>query len=119
MQLLLCFIFMLAKLPLVKLSIGSDHRSQKSVKSGAVGEVGSGAEPPHVLVPKTLLPMYLTIPVTSATLRSTMKQDRLNNYLLVYCHKSITDTLDTVKIACANEQRKWHFEKFEEGCAYV
>ena len=48
-----------------------------------------------------------------------MKQDRLNNYLLVYCHKSITDTLDTVKIACANEQRKWHFEKFEEGCAYV
>ena len=48
-----------------------------------------------------------------------MKQDRLNNYLLVYCHKSITDTLDTVKIARANEQRKWHFEKFEEGCAYV
>ena len=48
-----------------------------------------------------------------------MKQDRLNNYLLVYCHKSITDTLDTVKIACANEQRKWHFEKFVEGGAYV
>ena len=48
-----------------------------------------------------------------------MKQGRLNNYLLVYCHKSITDTLDTVKIACANEQRKGHFEKFEEGYAYV
>ena len=48
-----------------------------------------------------------------------MKQDRPNNYLLMLCHKSITDTLDTVKIACANEQRKGHFEKFEEGYAYV
>ena len=48
-----------------------------------------------------------------------MKQDRPNNYLLILCHKSITDTLDTVKIACANEQRKGHFEKFEEGYAYV
>ena len=48
-----------------------------------------------------------------------MKQDLLNNYLLMLCHKSITDTLDTVKIACANEQRKGHFEKFEEGYAYV
>ena len=25
-----------------------------------------------------------------------MKQDRPNNYLLMLCHKSITDTLDTV-----------------------
>ena len=41
------------------------------------------------------------------------------HYLLMLCHKSITDTLDTVKIACANEQRKGHFEKFEEGYAYV
>ena len=48
-----------------------------------------------------------------------MKQDHPNNYLLMLCHKSITDTLDTVKIACANEQRKGHFEKFEEGYAYV
>ena len=48
-----------------------------------------------------------------------MKQDRPNNYLLMLCHKSITDTLDTVKIACVNEQRKGHFEKFEEGYAYV
>ena len=48
-----------------------------------------------------------------------MKQDRPNNYLLMLCHKSITDTLDIVKIACANEQRKGHFEKFEEGYAYV
>ena len=53
-----------------------------------------------------LLRMYLTLPVASATsertfsalrrlknyLRSTMKQDRLNNCLLMCCHKSITDT---------------------------
>ena len=36
MQLLLCFIFMLARLSLVKLSIGSDHRSQKSAKHSLV-----------------------------------------------------------------------------------
>ena len=52
-----------------------------------------------------------------AGLRSTMKQDRLNNCLLMHCHKSIADTLDTVKIAkrfaCSNEQRKGHFGKFE------
>ena len=57
--------------------------------------------------------MYLIIPVTSATSertfsalrrlknyqRSTMKQDRLKLmiYLLMHCHKSITDKLDTVK----------------------
>ena len=46
-------------------------------------------------------------------LRSTMKQDCLNNCQLMYCHKSITDTLDTVKVACANEQRKGYFEKFD------
>ena len=28
-------------------------------------------------------------------------------------HKSITDALDTVKIACANEQRKGYFGKLE------
>ena len=48
-----------------------------------------------------------------------MKQDRLNNCLQMRCHKSITDTLDTVKIAmkfvCANEQRKGHLRKFERG----
>ena len=76
--------------------------------------------PPPRFGAKTLLRIYLTIAVTSATsectfstlrrlktyLRSTMKQDRLYNCLLMYCHKSITDTLDTVKIgkrfACAN-----------------
>ena len=60
----------------------------------------SGELPPTFWCRKTLLPMYLTIPVTSATsertfsalrrlmnyLRSTMKQDGLNN-----CH-----TLDTM-----------------------
>ena len=30
-------------------------------------------------------------------------------------HKSITDALDTVKIACANEQRKGYFGKLEYG----
>ena len=78
-----------------------------------------------------LLWMYLTLQVASAIserifsalrrlknyLRSTMKQDRLNNCSLLHCHKSITDTLDTVKIAkrfaSANEQRKEHFGKFE------
>ena len=40
-----------------------------------------------------------------------MKQDRLNNRLLMDCHQSITDTLDNVKIDCANEQRKWNFGK--------
>ena len=85
---------------------------------------------------KTLLRMYLTIAVTKATsertfstnrrlknyLRSTMKQDRLNNCLLTHCHKSITDTLDTVKIAkrfaYAKEQRKRHFGKSGYGYAY-
>ena len=46
-------------------------------------------------------------------LRSTMKQICLNNCQLMYCHKSITDTLDTVKVACANEQRKGYCEKFD------
>ena len=66
--------------------------------------------PPTFWCRKTLLPMYLTIPVTSATsertfsalrrlknyLRSTMKQDHLNNCLLMHCRKSITDTLDII-----------------------
>ena len=38
-----------------------------------------------------------------------MKQDHLSNYLLMHFPESITDTLDAVKIACANEQRKGHF----------
>ena len=31
------------------------------------------------------------------------------NCILMRCHKSITDTLNTLKIARANEQRKGHF----------
>ena len=71
--------------------------------------------------------MSLTIPVTSVTsvtsqrifsalrrlknyLRSTKKQDPLNNYLLMHSHKSITDTIGTVRIverfACAVEKQK-------------
>ena len=50
-----------------------------------------------------------------------MKKDRLNNCLILHCHKSITDTLYTIKIAkrfaCANELRKGHFGKFEQGYA--
>jgi len=79
-----------------------------------------------------LLRLYLTfIPMASATsectfsslrhlrtyLRNTMNQNRLSNCLLLHCHKSITDTLDTVDIAKkfvrANEQRTRHFGKYE------
>ena len=46
-----------------------------------------------------------------------MRQDCLNKCLLMHYHKSIMDTLDTVKIAkmfaCANKKCKWHFGKFE------
>ena len=90
----------------------------RSRRSRGAGGGGRGRASPRFGAENTLTDV-LTIPVTSATLRSTMKQDLLNNYLLMLCHKSITDTLDTVKIACANEQRKGHFEKFEEGYAYV
>ena len=41
-----------------------------------------------------------------------MKQDRLNSYMLVHCHKTVADTLDPLAIAktfaSANEQRKGH-----------
>ena len=43
-----------------------------------------------------------------------MKQGGLNNCQLMHCRKPITDTLDAVKIACANEQRKAHFGKFKK-----
>ena len=68
--------------------------------------------------------MYLTIPVTSATSESTFSalrrlkklpkkhnEARLPGQLPTFCHKLITDTLDTVKIACAKEQCKEHCEK--------
>jgi len=40
-----------------------------------------------------------------------MKQDRLNNCQVMYCHNSITDTLDIEDcLHCANEQCKGYFE---------
>ena len=105
----------------------SMHRQRSSGGGG-----GKGIRCPHALVLKSTR-MNLTIPVTWATsertfsalrwlknyLRSTTKQDRLNNCLLVHYHKSITDTLDTVKIAkriaCANEQLKGHFGNYAYG----
>ena len=87
-----------------------------------MGGEGGGGESPMFWCRKTLYRMYLTIPVTSATSERVFSAlRRLKNYprsTLSYCHKSFTDTLDTVNIACANEQRKGHFEKFEKGCTY-
>ena len=71
---------------------------------------GIGDIKTHILCPQRRLKNYL---------RSTMKQDGLNNCLQMHCHKSITDTQDTVKIAkrftCANEQRKGHLRKLSRG----
>ena len=91
---------------------------------------GAGGQSPHVLVPKNTCKgiidntcdigdfrAHIFCPQTTQELylRSTIKQDRLNNCLLMYCHKSITDTLATMKtakrFACANEQRKGHLKK--------
>ena len=61
----------------------------------------------------TLLRVYLTVPMTSATaersfsslrrlktyLRSTMSQKRLNHILLLHTHKVFTDELNIVEIA--------------------
>ena len=76
---------------------------------------------------QTLLQLFLTIPVTTATsernfsalqrlktyLRTTMAQDHLNHLLLLYCHKACTDAIDLSKIASAfvavNDQRLQHF----------
>ena len=96
-----------------KLIPHTDQTSQQKFR-----REGGGAEPSNVLVLKNTFTGELTIPVISATsertfsalrrlknyLRSTVKHDRLNNCLLMHCHKSITDILDTVKIGCANEQ---------------
>ena len=75
----------------------------------------------------TLLQIFLTIPVTTATsertfsclrrlktyLRTTMSQDRLNHLLLLYCHKARTDAIDLSKIASAfvtvNDRRLHYF----------
>ena len=76
------------------------------------------------------LRLYLTVPITTATsertfsalrhvlpyLRSTMTEKRLNNCLLLYEHKELTDSLDLLKIGkdfINNEERRKHFGLFE------
>ena len=59
---------------------------------------------------------FSALRILKNSLRSTMKQDRLNNCILMHCHKSIYGlTLDTVKIvkrfACADEQRKGNLSR--------
>ena len=75
---------------------------------------------------RTLVKMYLTVPVTTATserscstlrrlktyLRSTMKKDRLNNVLLTYAHNERTDQLDFTKIAEEFTQRNERRAKY-------
>ena len=71
-----------------------------------------------------LIKVFMIIPITTATaersfsslrslksyLRSTMTQCRLNNILLLHCHKEMTDAIDLTAIAqdfiAANERRK-------------
>ena len=104
-----------------------DHRRRSRGSKGSVALPLPPASnrnlraPPHVLGPKKLLRMYLTIPVDIGDrrthifcpqmgpknyLRSTMKQDRLSNCLLMHCHKSITYTLETLRWC---ELRKYRF----------
>ena len=77
-----------------------------------------------------VLHLYLTIPVTSSIsertfsslrrlltyLRSTMSEKRLNNCLLLYVHKDLTDTLNLQNIATefisSNEDRRKYFGSF-------
>ena len=74
-----------------------------------------------------LLQLFLTVPVTTATsertfsslrrvksyLRTTMTRERLNHLLLLYCHKSRTDSLDMTKKAnsfiSVNDRRAMFF----------
>ncbi|XP_046548889.1 zinc finger MYM-type protein 1-like [Haliotis rubra] len=78
----------------------------------------------------TLLKIYLTIPVTTATsertfstlrrlksyVRSTMTQERLNNVLLLHVHKTIADELSLVDVArefiSFNDRRRNYFGLF-------
>ena len=77
-----------------------------------------------------LLRLYLTIPVTSATsersfsalrrvltyLRSSMIEEKLNNYIVLHIHKHLTDSCDLVEIAkefvAANDERRKYFGTF-------
>ena len=76
-----------------------------------------------------ILRLYLTIPITTATSertfsavrhvltykRATMTQKRLNNCLLTYVHKDLTDSLDMTEITkefIVNEERRKYFGSF-------
>ena len=76
-----------------------------------------------------LLRLYLTIPITTAASertfsavrhvhtykRATMMQKRLNNCLLTYIHKDLTDRLDMTEIAkefIINEEHRKYFGSF-------
>jgi hypothetical protein len=75
----------------------------------------------------TLLRIFITVPISTATaersfsalrriktyLRSTMTQERLNNVMLLHCHKDRTDALELETInkefMQSNEQRRNYF----------
>ena len=75
----------------------------------------------------TLLKLYLTIPITTATaertfstmrrlktyLQSTMTQERLNRVLIMHSYKSKVDSLDLSQIASSfisvNDRRRMYF----------
>ena len=104
------------------------------------GAGGSKALPPpqqkfgRAELLQMLLQVYLTIPVTSATsestfsalrllknyLRSTMKQDCLNNCLLMHCHKLTTGTLYTAKVCLRQRIMQRAFWKIYVGvCTWL
>ena len=101
--------------------IGGGVGGQKGALAPQTKIGGHPSPPLHVLVPKNTIAdafdnnfdisAHIFCPQT--THEFPKKQERLNNNLLMHCHTSITDTMDTVKTACANEQRKGHFGKFE------
>ena len=77
-----------------------------------------------------LLHLYMTIPITSSTsertfsalrrvltyLRSTMTEKRLNNYLLLHVHKTLSDNLDLTAVAkefiSRHDERLKYFRNF-------
>ena len=77
-----------------------------------------------------LLRLYFTIPITTATaersfsvlrriktyLRSSMSECRLNNAMLLHCHKDIADGIDVNNIAksfvSVNSRRQNYFGSF-------
>ena len=95
----------------IKLVSGLTVKSREKEPAFSQAEQGDRSPPrhaPHVLVPKNTFTDVFdnTGDITTSErtfsalrrlmnyLRSTMKQDRLNNCLRMHCRKSITDTLD-------------------------